>query len=119
MAKDVRGIVATFLSDNKNGDDHGNDAGKRPEDGSSLWKSISMATGKYKLCAYVENRQPAVTERRDGVREKRDSEENEEDLVCFTGKHAIAVRVLEDVDAADEEESGTKVNSKRDGDVAN
>jgi hypothetical protein len=36
VSEDIVGIATTLLGQDKNGDDEGNEAGKRPEDGGSL-----------------------------------------------------------------------------------
>lgn len=70
------------------------------------------------VVTYIKDRQPLVAQRRDGVTEEGDGEEDEEHLPVLAREDAIALRVGEHVDAGDEEEGRSEVDSERDGDVS-
>lgn len=68
--------------------------------------------------AYVEPWQILVAERGNQVAEDGNGKEHEEDLVGLASKDTVALFVLEDVDAADKEQSGTKVDGQSNSDVS-
>lgn len=71
---------------------------------------------------YVEKRQPPVSKRRDEVRQDCDGEEDQVGLVVHgvedTSLHSIGAGGPENVNAANDEEGGTKVHGEGDGDVS-
>lgn len=67
---------------------------------------------------YIQVVKPAVAIDGDGVAEQRHAQKDEEDLVGGLLPDGLAGLGLEDVDASDEEESGAKLHSEGDGDVA-
>jgi hypothetical protein len=101
VGKDVFGIASAVLGNGEDADHDGNDTSKGPKDGGS-----------------IENGEPAVAEGRDGIAEKSDAEEDKEHLVGLGLEDGDAGAGLEDVDAANEEQGGAKIDGEGDGDVA-
>jgi hypothetical protein len=71
---------------------------------------------------YVQQRQMAVTKRRNQVDKDRDGKEDEVDLVVLgvenTSRFTSSISGAENVNAANEEESGAKVHGQGNGDVS-
>lgn len=94
--------MTPILGDGKDAYDNGKHACKGPENGKS-----------------VQPGQPAVSKGRHGIAEEGDTEENQVDLVGFTGKNANARLGFEDVDTCHDEKSGSELDRESDSNVAN
>jgi hypothetical protein len=95
MTKDISGITAAFLCDSEDTDDNGDNTSESPE------HSSGINPGKV-----------FVSERRDGIAQKGEAEEDEEDLVGLSRHDTDAGARLEDIDTRDNEEGGTEVNGE-------
>lgn len=69
--------------------------------------------------SHIQPGQPAVSKGRHGIAEEGDGEEDEVDLVGFTGEDTDARLRFEDVDACHDEESGSELDRESNGNVAN
>lgn len=101
VAERVGTAAATVLGDSKDGDQDGDQTRHGPVNGKR-----------------VEVGQVLVAEGRDGVADKGDGEEREEDLVRLGVPDADSRLAFEDVDARDEEEGRAELHGQGDGDVA-
>jgi len=102
VTKDESSITTTLLGNSEDANDDSDNTGESPEDGGGI------NPGK-----------PLVSERRDGVAQNGQAEEDEEDLVGLARHNADAGARLEDIDARDDEEGGSEVDGESDGDVSN
>lgn len=118
VSEDELGVMATILRDGEDGDHDGNDAGKCPENGTSL-DQVSRGASARSIPgrAYIKPREPSVAEGRDGIAQQGDGEK-EEDLVVGPLEDADSGSLFKDVDASDEEEGRAKVDGQGDCDVA-
>lgn len=69
--------------------------------------------------AYINPGKPLVTESRDSIAQDSQGKEDQEDLVSLPRQDTDTRALLEDIDTADDEEGGTKVDGESDGDVSN
>jgi hypothetical protein len=126
MSKDPASITASVLGKGQNRDDNSNNTGKSPEDSGGLLRGVSATIlrfhtqgGEREVQAYINPREVLVAERRDSIAQESQGEEDQEDLVGFSGHDTNAGARLKDIDARDDEEGGSEVHGESDCDVSN
>jgi hypothetical protein len=120
--EDIFCAATAFLGDGQDGADDGKNTDERDVHGGSLRTSQYKSGHVVRSNTYVQQRQMAIAKRRNQVDKYRDGKEDEVDLVVLGVENASrftsSISGAENVNAANEEESGAKVHGQGDGDVS-